>query len=495
MQIEFIAGTEKYYDALILPIWEGKTLSASAQAYDSNWNNLISKTLDQENHFSGKKGETLTLISLIENKAQKVILLGLGQHDSATTLDMEQAGAKLSAMLQTQKINAVVLDCTGSMEATSMAAIANGFLLRAYAFDTYKTLAEKKEMHILYMACGNASQDAKAAYDPLKATTEGVHLARDLSNEPPNSLNPTSYAQRINEVMKPLGVKVKIIDHKMLEKMGAGAILGVGQGSETPPCFVVMEYAGGKKPTKKKGWETALVGKGITFDTGGYSLKPPASQIDMKFDMCGSAAVVGAMQAIAARKIEANVVGIVALAENMVSSKAYRVNDIVTSLSGKTIEVLNTDAEGRLVLADALTYIQQEYAPEKVIDLATLTGAAMVALGSEYGAVYSTDDDLYATAETAAKHTGEKVWRMPLDEIFDKEMEGNAADLRNIGKARWGGSCTAAAFLKQFIDADRTWMHMDIAGTPYAAKPTTFAPIGANGYGVRLLLSMLCDAG
>ena len=492
MQIEFIGSSEKYSDTLILPVWQDKTPGQDTLETDQDHKGLISQIIEQDQSFTGALAETAWGTVTHDGKAQKLLLVGLGAEDTLTPFALEKTGGTIAAALQSRKISEARMPVGGTLKADAIAALANGYLLRSYAFDKYRQDEDrKKQMQVLTLACGNAAQDAKKAFAPMKALSEGVHHARDLANEPPNALNPDSFAKQITDIMKPLGVKVKIIDSKALMKMGAGAIMGVGQGSETPPCFVVMEYAGAGKAGKSKGWDTALVGKGITFDTGGYSLKPPASQIDMKFDMCGAAAVVGAMAALGARQDKVNAVGIVALAENMVSSKAYRVNDVITSLSGKTVEVLNTDAEGRLVLADALTYIQQEYNPDTVIDLATLTGAAMVALGCEYGAVYSTDDALFETANTAAKITGEKIWRMPLDEIFDKEMKGEIADLRNIGKGRWGGSCTAAAFLKQFVDKDRTWMHMDIAGTPYSAKPSALSPAGGNGYGVRLLVNML----
>lgn len=492
MQIEFIAATDKFHNALILPIWADKTLSKAAQSSDKNFNGLIAKTLEQDNAFTGKHGDLMTLVTEHDNKAQKIILLGLGDKEDLTLLKAEEAGAKLSAHSQAQKLDQMVMDLSDTMGAEFMAGIANGFYMRCYDFDRFKSDKNKKQMQVLFIACGNDTTKAKESYTGMKAVTEGVHFARDLSNQPANMLNPTTYAEELVEVFKPLGVKTKIIDAKALKKMGAGAILAVGQGSTTPPCFVVMEYAGAKtKPTKASGWDTALVGKGITFDTGGYSLKPPGSQIDMKFDMCGSAAVVGTMHAIASRKDKINVVAIVALAENMVADTAYRVNDIITSLSGKTIEILNTDAEGRLVLADAMTYIQDKYTPKRMIDAATLTGAAMVALGTEYGAAYSNNDALFEAGEKAAKVTGEKIWRMPLDEVFDKDMKGKVSDLINAARARWGGSCTAAAFLKQFVADDVEWMHLDIAGTPYSASPSTFAPAGANGYGVRLLCETL----
>ena len=298
-------------------------------------------------------------------------------------------------------------------------------------------------------------------------------------------LYPDHYAELIKKELTPLGVKVEILDDKKMEKLGMGAILAVGMGSARPPRMVIMHWNGADKKDEKP---LGFVGKGVTFDTGGISLKPGASMDEMKTDMGGSAAVVGLMKSLALQKINKNVVGIVGLAENMPSDRAYRPGDIVKSYKGKHIEVLNTDAEGRLVLVDCLTYIQEKFDPVSIVDLATLTGAIMVALGYEYTGAFVNDDTLWAGLEASAKATGEKAWRMPLDETYRKDVESDIASVRNLAKTeRWGGACTAAAFLQHFIDEGRIWAHLDIAGTSLVKADTDLCCKGGTGVGVRLL--------
>jgi leucyl aminopeptidase len=322
-------------------------------------------------------------------------------------------------------------------------------------------------------------------YDVLSAHADGVYLARDLINEPPNTLYPESYAQRIKDELKPLGVDVDVIDDKKMEKLGMGAALAVGKGSERKPRIVVMTWNGAGNDSDPVG----LVGKGVTFDTGGISIKPSNGMHEMKFDMGGSAAVVGAMKTLATRKAKSNVVAVVGLAENMPSHNAYRPGDIIKSMSGKTVEILNTDAEGRLVLADCLTYIQKEYNPKCIIDLATLTGAIMVGLGQEYAGAFVNDDKLWSALDDAAKLTNEKLWRMPLDKAYSKDMKSKMADYNNLGGvSRYGGACTAAAFLEFFVDKDRDWAHLDIAGVAWNSRGKPLADKDtALGYWVRTL--------
>ncbi len=290
--------------------------------------------------------------------------------------------------------------------------------------------------------------------------------------------------------MKPLGVEVEIFDEKKMLKMGMGAIMAVGQGSERQPRMVIMRWNGNPK---KKTVPIAFVGKGVTFDTGGISIKPAAGMDEMKMDMGGSAAVVGLMKTLAARNAKINVVGVVGLAENMPSGNAYRPGDILTSYAGKTIEVLNTDAEGRLVLADCLTYVQRTYKPATVIDLATLTGAILVALGHEYCGTFATNDDLWGQLEKSSAASGEKLWRMPLDPVWHKEVESNVADVQNTGKGRNAGSCTAAEFLHHFIEEGTQWAHLDIAGTAWRTSDQPTVPKFGSGFGVRLLNTLVAE--
>ncbi|PCI54860.1 MAG: leucyl aminopeptidase [Alphaproteobacteria bacterium] len=359
--------------------------------------------------------------------------------------------------------------------------------LRSYKFELYQSPDEEDEKTVLSRAhfVLFESDVANDLYAVQACVNQGVFLARDLVNEPPNVLYPDSYAKRIKEQLKPLGVEIEILDEKKMRKLGMGAILAVGQGSDNPPRMVIMRWNGDKASTDAP---LAFVGKGVTFDTGGISLKPGPGMEDMKMDMGGSAAVVGLMKSLALRDAKVNVVAIVGLAENMPSARAYRPADIITSYAGKTIEVLNTDAEGRLVLADALSYVQKIYKPSLIIDLATLTGAMLIALGHEYCGTFVTDDALWEQMERAGKASDEKLWRMPLDKVWKKDMEGTISDTQNMAKSgRWAGSCTAAGFLWHFIDDDTPWAHMDIAGTAWIKTDKDIAPKYGTGFGVRVL--------
>jgi leucyl aminopeptidase len=371
-----------------------------------------------------------------------------------------------------------------------------GLRLKFYKFDKYKSKKEDETNINLdaFSIITDAYSAAKNLFETLDAVAKGVFLARDLVNEPPNTLHPESYADLIKNDLKPLGVDVEILDEKKMQKLGFGALLAVGQGSIRESRVVIMKWNGNGKTKKTDKAPIALVGKGVTFDTGGISLKPGAEMDLMKMDMGGSAAVVGTMKAIAERKAKANVIGIVGLVENMPSDRAYRPGDIIKSHSGKTIEVLNTDAEGRLVLADIMTYIQDTYKPEVIIDLATLTGAIMVALGHEYCGAFANDNNLWDQLEKASKNTGEKFWRMPLDEAYRKEMESEVADLKNLGSlGRYGGACSAAGFLEHFVQEGTKWAHIDIAGTAWwkSDKPTT--PKGGTGFAVRTLNELIAN--
>lgn len=350
-----------------------------------------------------------------------------------------------------------------------------GARLAAYRFTKYKTVDKKKtaSIHMEY----DVTEDV---------INESVYFARDLITEPGNVLYPEEYAQRIYETLTPLGVAVKIIPQKMLERMGFDLLLSVGQGSTKDSHVVVMEWKNGKdKPVK------ALVGKGVTFDTGGISIKPSAGMGDMKYDMGGSAAVVGAMHAIASHKLKENVVGIVGLVENMPDGNSIKPGDVVKSLSGMTVENLNTDAEGRLVLADILTYVQREYDPRLVVDLATLTGAIVVSLGEEAAGLFTNSSELANTIDAVGSAQGEHYWRMPMGKNWNKMLDSDIADMKNISGGRNGGSTTAAEFLYRFVDSDRAWAHLDIAGVCWDTKGKPTVPAGAVGFGVRTLYKLV----
>ena len=359
----------------------------------------------------------------------------------------------------------------------------NGLVLRSYSFDRHKS--EPKEVAGKAAVMANGAEALKAKFAPLAAVAAGVHFTRDLVNEPANVLTTTEFANRL-VALKKLGVKVEVLEEAALEKLGMGSLLCVGLGSESPSKVVVMQWQGGGDEAP-----FALVGKGVVFDTGGISLKPAAGMEDMTMDMGGAGVVSGVMQALAARKAKANVVGVVGLVENMPDGKATRPGDVVTSMKGDTIEVINTDAEGRLVLADVLWYTQERFAPKGMINLATLTGAILVALGHENAGVFSNDDALCNAFLKAAKAEGEGAWRMPLGKAYDKLIDTRMADMKNTG-GRMAGSITAAQFLQRFVKDDMPWIHLDIAGVA-SPGPTALAPKGATGWGVQALNRLIAD--
>jgi len=374
--------------------------------------------------------------------------------------------------------------------ADAAADFAMGLRLRAYSFDAYKTKAKSGNDNggdgAFDIAIAVADPTAaRKAFIARNAVADGVMLARDLVNEPPNKLFPIEFANRTKALAR-LGVKVEILDARAMERLGMGALLGVAQGSAHPPRLVVMRWNGAGKAQP-----VAFLGKGVTFDTGGISIKPAAGMEDMKGDMAGAACVVGLMHALAARKAKVNAIGVIGLVENMPDGKAQRPGDIVTTMSGQTVEVINTDAEGRLVLADALWYVQDKYKPQFMIDLATLTGAILVALGKEYAGMFSNNDDLCIRLEAVGKATGDKVWRMPLGPAYDKMIDSKVADMKNIG-GRLAGSITAAQFLQRFVNGT-PWTHLDIAGTGMAAPQNEINQSWGSGWGVRLLDRLVAD--
>jgi leucyl aminopeptidase len=369
------------------------------------------------------------------------------------------------------------------MKPEQAAAVASGIKLRTYKFDRYKTKKKDGENDAMKADVSIAVDDvaaAKKAFSPDSHTVDGVIIARELVNEPPNVLYPEEFARRASQLRK-VGVVVEVLDVKAMTKLGMGALLGVAQGSARPGRVVIMRWNGGKKGEQP----VAFVGKGVCFDTGGISIKPAGSMEDMKGDMGGAACVVGLMHALAARKAKVNAVGAIGLVENMPDGNAQRPGDIVTSMSGQTIEIINTDAEGRLVLADVLWYVAKKFKPKFMVDLATLTGAIMVALGTEHAGLFSNNDELAERLTKVGQETGERVWRMPLGPEYDKQIDSQFADMKNTG-TRNGGSITAAQFLQRFVD-DTPWAHLDIAGTAMGAPKTDTNQSWGSGYGVRLL--------
>lgn len=445
--------------------------------------------------FKGSLASSMEVLAPTGTEYDRLVAIGAGK-----TADLDEDGWRRiggSAFAAAKKASSVtlVLDVAGKQAGgEDVANVALGMLLRSYAFDKYKTKKngdgdgkkpETKPAKITIMCSEPAA--AKRAFESLSGVGEGVLLARDLVNEPANVLGPVEFAEKAAE-LESLGVKVEILTEKEMKKLDMGALLGVAQGSARPPRLVVMQWNGGKAKDKP----VAFVGKGVVFDSGGISIKPAASMEDMKGDMAGAACVVGAMHALAARKAKANVVGIIGLVENMPDGRAQRPGDIVETLSGQTVEIINTDAEGRLVLADLLTYVRREHEPHAVIDFATLTGAIIVALGQEYAGLFCNDDALAGKLLAAGEASGDKLWRMPLGPAYDKQIDSKFADMKNTG-GRNGGAITAAQFLKRFVE-DTPWAHVDLAGTAMAAPQTDVNKSWGSGYGVRLVDRLVRDA-
>ena len=436
----------------------------------------LAKFVATEDFEKMSNGGTLTLSYPAGLSATSVVVVKLPKKTDATTA--RKAGAAAAKSMGTD----ATLILTGASRNTPD--IAHGFSLCRYDFTDHKT-AEAKELGAVSVMC-SAPDEATAAYASLAATAEGVFFTRDLVNEPSNVLTTTEFADRLI-ALKKIGVKVTVLEEKELEKLGMGSFLGVGLGSESPTKMVIMEWQGGGKEQP-----FALVGKGVVFDTGGISLKPAGGMEDMTMDMGGAGVVAGVMKALALRKAKANVVGLVGLVENMPDGKAQRPGDVVTSMKGDTIEVINTDAEGRLVLADVLWYAQKTYNPTGVINLATLTGAIIIGLGHENAGVFSNNDELCNKFLAAAKAEGEGAWRMPLAPAYDKLIKSRIADMKNVG-GRAAGSITAAQFLQRFIVEDMPWIHLDIAGVASVASATDLSPKGATGWGVRALDRLVAD--
>lgn len=495
-KITFAKSPAASIKTAVIPVYKDGELSPAAKSDKK----LIAHAIKNNPNFKGKIGQTLTITMAENSDFDHLVLLGLDDPKTLDTLKSQEAGGKLCVALKalgTQNAG-LVIETDKSLKKISTedaaANIAYGLTLRSYTYDKYKTKPKKPAPTLKGFAIiSEQAAEIRKAYTSFGETAQGVFTARDLVNAPPNDLYPESYAKFIQTELKPLGVSVEIIDEKKMEKLGMEAILAVGKGSERQPRMVIMKWNGAPK-TKNKEAPIALVGKGVTFDTGGISLKPGAGMDEMKMDMGGSAAVVGTMKALALNKVKKDVVAIVGLAENMPSHNAYRPGDIIGSLSGKTIEILNTDAEGRLVLADCLTHIQAKFKPRYIIDLATLTGAIMVALGHEYCGTFVNNEKLWKDMDAASTKTGEKLWRMPLDEAFKKDMVSNIADLQNLGKGgRYGGACTAAGFLQHFIENDTPWSHMDIAGTAWRKTDQPTAPKYGTGFGVRILTELISN--
>jgi leucyl aminopeptidase len=468
---------------VVLPVGEDKKLSALGAALDKKTGGVLSKALKSP-RFTGKAGQCLSVVPPSDIKLERIVLAAYGKKVTPETLE-NLGGNAVGHLLATGAVSATfaVDGIKGAKAAEAAARIAHGASLRRYYFDKYQTTKpddEKPKLESFTVAVAG-TKAAAAAFAPLEKIEAGILFTRDLVNEPANVIYPQSFVDRAQELKK-LGVDVKVLGEAEMKKLGFGALLGVGQGSERESKLLIMRYNGGKKGDAP----LAFVGKGVTFDTGGISIKPANGMEEMKWDMGGAGVVTGLMKALAGRKAKVNVVCVAGLVENMPDGNAQRPGDVVTSYSGQTIEVLNTDAEGRLVLADALWYTQEQFKPKFIIDLATLTGAIIVALGTSRAGLFSNNDQLSERLFKIGEKTGEEVWRLPLADVYDKQINCDIADMQNIGKDREAGSITAAQFLQRFVN-NVPWAHLDIAGVAWSKKDTAIVPKGATAWGVRLL--------
>jgi leucyl aminopeptidase len=435
--------------------------------------------------FDGDVGSIAEYCFAQDGQPRRVLLTGIG---AGSVTDYEKAGGALTARLLCSGTMTLVIDAAAA-SAAQAARLAAGAVLRGWRYDRYRTrLTDKQKPTLAALTIVNTAPGLDAEWLHASAIIDGMALTRELVTEPANIIYPESFVERCQRLTD-VGIALQILDEDAMAAAGMGSLLGVGQGSERPSRLLIMTWDG------TSGTETTpvvFVGKGVTFDTGGISIKPAGGMEDMKWDMGGAGAVAGAMLTLATRKAKAHVVGICGLVENMPDGNAQRPGDVVTSMSGQTIEVINTDAEGRLVLCDAMTWAQRQFKPAVMIDLATLTGAIIVSLGHEYGGLFANDDGLAAQLQAAGAAAGDPLWRMPLGDAYNKLIDSPIADMKNVGP-REGGSITAAQFLQRFVDDGVKWAHLDIAGMVWSSKPGAVWDKGATGYGVRLLDRFVSD--
>ncbi len=484
MKISFSTFSVPKSGLAVVLAGDGGSLSDDGGQIDKAVNGCISDAIKVAD-FKAEREKSLDVILPKGAGPERVIVMGVGKVEELDGVAAEYVGGAITAAAG--KVQATNLTVSASLPgkpaidaATAASMLASGMRLRAYSFTKYKSKPEKAKKLVGAKILTSAVSVAKRRYAELDAIATGVHLARDLVNEPANMLHPVSFASEIKKLSN-LDLKIEVLDEKRMAKLGMGALLGVAQGSPRKPRLCVMRWEGGKKGDQP----VAFVGKGVTFDTGGISIKPSAGMEDMKGDMGGAACVTGLMAALAGRKAKVNAVGIVGLVENMPDGNAQRPGDVVTSMSKQTIAVLNTDAEGRLVLADALWYTQDRFKPKFMVNLATLTGAILIALGKQHAGLFSNDDKLAEQLADAGLETRERVWRMPLAPEYDKLIDSDIADMKNIG-GRLAGSITAGQFLQRFVN-DVPWAHLDVAGTAMDAVKSSINQSWGSGWGVRLL--------
>ena len=492
MNIVFSSISLPRSGALVVTAMAGGKLCKTAQDADKKTRGALSRAI-KASRFTGKSEQSLELLAPAGLTVSRIVIVGLGKAAELNAAAAEKLGAMIfnKLAMSGEKSGVVGVDAVekSPVDAEAIAAhMALGIRLAAYRFDKFRTKLKDEDrpsLNKLTLMCAKPAA-AKSAFTTLEAVAAGVFAARDLVNEPANILHPAEFATRARTLTK-LGVKVEVLGEAQMAKLGMHSLLGVGQGSAQESKLIVLHWNG---DPKSKLPPVAVLGKGVCFDSGGISLKPGANMGDMKGDMGGAAAVFGAMAALAGRKAKANVVGILGCVENMPGSKAQRPGDIVTSMSGQTIEVLNTDAEGRLVLADVLTYAQRTFKPRVLIDLATLTGAIMMALADSYAGLFSNNDELAQKLTKAGEAVNEKLWRMPMGAAYDKKINSKVADMQNISSSSGAGATTAAQFLLRFVEKDTPWAHLDIAGVAWTSDAK---PSWGTGYGVRLIDRLIAD--
>ncbi len=494
MKIAFAEPAPPKSGTIVVGVMEDRALTPTGAALDEASGGALKRAMNAS-RFTGRKDEVLGVLAPAKLEVGRVLLIGVGKPAAIDAAAMQSLGGQIVAQLNSagEKVAAVALDEIKGMTLEAGEAAANlafGARLRAYRFDRYRTKEkpeQKPSLEKVTVMTGDVA-GARRVFAPLEKVAEGVFFTRDLVSEPANVMYPEALAEATRALEK-LDVEVEVLDEKQMKKLGMGALLGVGQGSDKPPRLVVMQWKGARSKTAAP---VAFIGKGVTFDTGGISIKPADGMWDMKWDMAGAGVVIGLMKALAGRKARVNAVGVVGLVENMPSGRAQRPGDIVTSMSGQTVEVLNTDAEGRLVLADAMWYAQDRFKPKFMVDLATLTGAIIIALGHENAGLFSNNDELAQHLVAAGEAVGERVWRLPLADAYDKLMDSDAADIKNISGGREAGSITAAQFLQRFVNGV-PWAHLDIAGTAWSKKDAPTVPKGATGFGLRLLDRLVAE--
>ena len=478
MKIEFTEKIKNNYDFTILGVYENNTLSKNTEKFDKELKGLITKSLKNSN-FKGKIGDILTIHS------EKIKLIGLGPKNKFSQTILNKIGGIIGTNITEEKAktNLLYLD---NLKDEENFEIIFGAKLRTYKFDKYITKKENESETFLFIHSENPIK-AKENFTEINAIIDGIITTRNLGTEPSNILTTTEFTKQVQKLSK-LGITIEIIDEKQLKKLGANLILAVGQGSKYPPYIITMKYTGNKKSKNT----IALIGKGLCFDSGGISIKPSANMDEMKSDMTGAATVVGIMEMLAKQKSKINITGVIGLAENMPDGASYKPGDILTSLSGQTVEVLNTDAEGRLVLADCITYTKEKIKPTTIIDFATLTGAIMIALGEYKAGLFTNSDTLAKQLINAGDISGDELWQFPLSKKYNEMLSSPVADMANISHPdRLAGSITAGEFLHNFAKDDTPWAHIDIAGTAWTSSDTDISPKGLTGYGVRLIYEFL----